>query len=205
VARGISQEESISNTRSESNMRTWNDITIERAEAIFSAAEKHEHPVAKRAAVYAAAMGEKYEDLINMSLSDFEKYTKEWRFLDTKATKEVPRSWKGGKLTSDIKDLTAGQLVDIETTTKEGKNTLHRVMALLWESDMPLEEREKYVRENMPYPIARGVHDFFLSRSLRLQRRLLKYFNLTLRVAAMKIKAQVVLERYFGGLFGSRK
>lgn len=186
-------------------MKTWNDITIEKAEAIFSASEKHEHPIAKRAAVYAAAMGEDYDKMINMSLSGFEKYTKEWRFLDTKPTKSVPKSWKGGRLTSDIKDLTAGQLVDIETTTKEGKNTLHRVMALLWESDMPLEEREKYVRENMPYPIARGVHDFFLRRSLRLQSRLVRYLALRMRTQLMKLRLQIALDKFFGGFRGSRK
>jgi len=205
VAREISQEESISNTRSESNMKTWNDITIEKAEAIFSAAEKHEHPIAKRAAIYAAAMGEDFDKLYNMGLSDFESYTKEWRFLDTSPSKKVPKEWDGYELTGDIKDLSAGQLVDIETTTKDGKNTLHRVMALLWKKDMPLDEKEKYVRENMPYPIARGVHDFFLRRSLRLQSRLVRYLALRMRTQLMKLRLQIALDKFFGGFRGSRK
>ena len=186
-------------------MRTWDDITIVQAEKIFAAAEKHEHPFAKRAATYAAAMGEDYERLINMTLTDFEKHTKEWRFLDTKPIPKVVHEWEGFPLVSDIKNLTQGQLIDIETTTREGKNTLHRILGLLWKSDKGIEEKEKYIRENMPYVIARGVHDFFLSRSLRWQRRLLKYLETVLRMETAKIRLQTRLDRFFGGLSGRRK
>lgn len=186
-------------------MYTWDDITIADMEAITAAAEKHEHPIAKRAAIYAAAMGEDFDKLYNMGLSEFESFTKEWRFLDTQPSKRVPKEWEGYELTGDIKDLSAGQLVDIETTTKEGKNTLHRIMALLWKKDMPLDEKEKYVRENMPYTIARGVHDFFLRRSFRLQSRLLRYLGLTMRMQLMKLRLQIALDKFLGGFRGSRK
>ena len=186
-------------------MRTWDDITIVQAEKIFAAGDKHEHKVAQRAARYAVAMGEDYDKLINMTLSDFENHTKEWRFLDTQPIPKIVHKWQGFDLVSDIKDLTQGQLIDIETTTREGKNTLHRILGFLWKSDKGIEEKEKYIRENMPYVVARGVHDFFLSRSLRWQRRLLKYLEMTLRIEVTKIRLQTRLDRFFGGLFGRRK
>ena len=185
-------------------MLSWDNVSIGTAEKIWKAADKHEHPIARRAAMYAAVMDAEYDKLIDMTLEEFESYTKEYRFIDTMPTKSLSKEWEGYDLVSDVRNATAAQLIDIESSAKDGNNDMARVMALLWRDPRPLTEKEPYVRDNMPITVAKGVYDFFLSRSEKLQIRSLRYLKLKMMTSLLQLKAQMVFHRYFGGLFGSK-
>lgn len=189
----------------------WDSITIKKWYDIEKTLEQHEHPIAKRVAKFAVAMNMDFKELYAMPKVEADKLMKPYLFLDTQIPKTKVSSWGGYKLTYDISELNAGQLIDIDTMSKDGDRDMEDFIAVLASKEgMSLKDRTDDIFNRMPITIAMGVYAFFLHRTTLFARLFPKYihlqlwkmkWNLKLRGTLLRIRSRLT----FNGLFGSSK
>ena len=185
-------------------LQSWDDVSIKMMEEIESLDEtlSEEHPLKRKVGRYSVITGIGVDEIMNMPLSESDKIFEEYKWLEKPPKGRKIENWEGARVVYDINKASLGQFIDMDTVNKEANASLQRRLAILWDKDMPLDEREKFVYENMPITIALGVNNFFLPRLKVLQRFLPKYLVLLTMIEGISAKIHRAIIRPFTGLFG---
>lgn len=157
---------------------TWNDITTKQYYGLVKASEEYEDEFDKCMAVIAALTNQTFDDVLSLKVSEIQRLTKKFEFTNTPCKGKAVHKWKHYNFTVKLSDLKAEQFIDYIQTTKGDINfQLHSILAILDNSGGLYTDKEEDFL-NCPFPIVKGISDFFF-RKYELSPRIIQSYSLS--------------------------
>jgi hypothetical protein len=153
---------------------TYDNITIRQQIEMEECAEMHVAPFHQGAAKQAYLEGITFEELMKLKTSQYIKIANKYEFLMFPVQAILPKKWQDYPFSLDFNKMQTGDFADLMTLLSAGESK-EKIIAKLWMSPEPYEERIKKVYNEMTVPIAAGVNDFFLQWSQNFQANLQLY------------------------------
>ena len=171
----------------------WDDIKINHYAKIMQLNEDSFEDQIKAIGI---VNGMTLEEVKKLPLDELNKLILEFKELGLKdIPNKIVKKWDGYKINHNMKDITAGQMIDYDTLREQGDElqNLHKFMAILSnpKDSEEFEERARHFNENMPIGVAYGTHVFFCE--------LHKRYEESIKVSLKGKENQKPLENIGGG------
>lgn len=157
---------------------TWNDITTKQYYGLVKASEEYEDDFDRRLAIIAALTNQTFDEVTDLTMSEIRKLSEKFEFTNTPCPSKVVTKWKDYRFTLKLSDLKAEQFIDYIQTTKGDINfQLHSILAILDNTGGLYTDKEADFL-NCPFPIVKGISDFFF-RKYEVSPRIIQSYSLS--------------------------
>ena len=177
----------------------YDKLTIKQHQEMNSYVDEFTLPIERGIAKVAYLEGSTVEELMSLTGRQYHNVYKKYKGIDQDIKPVIPTMFQDYKIILDLRDLTIGDFADFMELIKQGADkNLSKIIAKLWTSPLPFEERSRIIYENMLASHAIGLNGFFLAYCEIYERNMLLYLERTIR----RLKRRERLTHFLGTIRG---